>query len=285
MIGIVESGSTKTEWLFVDKNKKVYNNKTLGFNPFYQSIDDIYKTLKNDLIPNLEFNEAISKIYFYGAGCEASANKAKVQEAFRKAMPDTQVVVEHDLLAAAKALFGDKPGLACIAGTGSNTCYYDGKKVVKNVHSLGLFLGDEGSGGYLGKLLVGQYIRKALPPHLMKSFEDTYVDRTDDILIKIYGGEMPSRYLASYAPFLKKHISDPHIYKLVSKGFEELFDNCICQYENYREVSIGFVGSIAHYFADVLNHVAASRGVKVDIINPSPSEALVDYHIKKELNA
>jgi N-acetylglucosamine kinase-like BadF-type ATPase len=284
MIGIVESGSTKTEWIFVDKNKKKYNNKTLGFNPFYQSVEEIYKTLKGDLIPNLEFTEAITKIYYYGAGCEAAANKAKIREAFKKAMPTTEVIVEHDLLAAAKALFGDKPGIACIAGTGSNTCFYDGKNVAKNVHSLGLFLGDEGSGGYLGKLLVGQYIRKALPAHLMKSFEDTYTDRTDEILIKIYGGEMPSRYLASYAPFLKKHISDPYIYKLVSKGFEALFDNCICHYENYKEVSIGFVGSIAHYFSDALNHVAASRGVKIDIINPSPSDALVAYHLKKELN-
>jgi glucosamine kinase len=285
MIGIAESGSTKTEWMFVDKDKKKFTNKTLGFNPFYQTVEEIYKTLQNDLLPNLEFKTPIDKIYFYGAGCEAEANKKKVAEAFKKAMPNTTVYVEHDLLAAAKALFGDKPGLACIAGTGSNTCYYDGKNVAKNVHSLGLFLGDEGSGGYLGKLLIKEYIRKALPANLMKDFESTYPDRTDEILIKIYGGQMPSRYLASYAPFLKKHIADPFIHKIVYQGFDELFDNCILKYENYKDVKLGFVGSIAHYFEDVLREVAKNKGLKIDIIDPTPSDALLQYHLDKEFHA
>ena len=285
MIGIAESGSTKTEWMFVDKDKKKYTSKTLGFNPFYQSVEDIFKTLKNDLVPHLPFKNPIDTIYFYGAGCEADANKAKVFEAFKKAMPDTKVIVQHDLLAAAKALFGDKPGLACIAGTGSNTCYYDGKDVIENVHSLGLFLGDEGSGGYKGKLLIRQYIRKAMPSHLMKDFEATYPFRTDEILTKVYGGEMPSRFLASFAPFLKKHIADPFIHKLVYQSFDELFDNCICQYKNYRELELGFVGSIAHYFEDTLREVAAKKGLKVGIVDPTPSDALLEYHIQKELHA
>jgi len=283
MIGIVESGSTKTEWVFVDsKTGKRYHNRTLGFNPFYQSIDDIYKTLKNDLIPNLEFAETVNKIYYYGAGCEQEGNKVKVREAFKKAMPHTNVDVEHDLLSAARALFGDKPGLACIAGTGSNTCYYDGKNVAKNVHSLGLFLGDEGSGGYKGKLLIREYIRKALPQHLHEDFENTYVDRTDEILNNVYGSEMPSRYLASFAPFLHKHVGDPFIHALVYKSFDELFDNCILKYDNYRDLTIGFVGSIAFHFKDALHAVAKSKGLEVDIIDPSPSEALVQYHLQKK---
>jgi len=282
MIGIVESGSTKTEWLFVGRDKKQFNNRTVGFNPFYQTPDDIYQTLKNDLIPNLEFSEPIEKIYYYGAGCEASANKAKVREAFKLALPTTEVIVMHDLLAAAKALFGDKAGIACIAGTGSNTCYYDGKDVVDNVHSLGLFLGDEGSGGYIGKLLIAQYIRKALPDHLMKAFESDYKDRTDDILFNIYSGEMPSRYLASFAPFLMRHIHEPSIYQLVYRSFEELFDNCILRYKNVKQLPIGFVGSIAFHFREVLNKVAENKGLKISIIDPSPSEALAKYHMEKE---
>ncbi|MBX9852804.1 MAG: hypothetical protein K2X86_13755, partial [Cytophagaceae bacterium] len=282
MIGIVESGSTKTQWQFIDKNKKRYTNRTVGFNPFYQTPEDISKTLKKDLLPNLEFKDPIEKIYYYGAGCEAEVNKAKVVEAFKMAMPGTKVFIMHDLLAAAKALFGDKPGLACIAGTGSNTCYYDGKNVVENVHSLGLFLGDEGSGGYKGKLLLKQYIRKALSEKLMKAFEAEYPDRTDTMLQKIYGGEMPSRYMASYAPFLVKHIAEPEIYKLVYQSFEELFDNCILRYKNAREVPIGFVGSISYYFKDILNKVAADKGLKISVIDPDPSEALVKYHMEKE---
>jgi N-acetylglucosamine kinase-like BadF-type ATPase len=282
MIGIVESGSTKTQWLFIDKNKKQYASRTVGFNPFYQSPDDICKTLKNDLLPQLEFSDSIEKIFYYGAGCEAEGNKEKVRQAFKMAMPSTNVHVMHDLLAAAKALFGDKPGLACIAGTGSNTCYYDGKDVVKNVHSLGLFMGDEGSGGYKGKLLISKYIRKQLPSHLMKAFEEEYADRTDTILSHVYGGEMPSRYLASFAPFLKKHLSEPEIYKIVWQSFEEMFDNCIVHYDNYKNVPLGFVGSIAYHFRDVLHKVAEKKGAVISIIDPNPSEALAKYHLAKE---
>jgi len=283
MIGIVESGSTKTEWLFIDNKNTTrrFHNRTLGFNPFYQSVDDIYRTLKNDLIPNLQFAENIQKIYYYGAGCEQEGNKEKVREAFKKAMPHTFVDVEHDLLAAARAIFGDEPGLACIAGTGSNTCYYDGKTVAKNVHSLGLFLGDEGSGGYKGKLLIREYIRESLPAHIHADFENTYVDRTDEILNHVYGSEMPSRYLASFSPFLEKHIKEPFIYNLVYKSFDEMFDNCILKYDNYKELTLGFVGSIAFYFKDVLNEVAKSKGLTISIIDPSPSEALVNYHLQR----
>lgn len=282
MIGIVESGSTKTQWIFIDKNKNKHMHRTVGFNPFYQSAENISKVMRDDLIPHLTFKEPVEKIYYYGAGCEAAANKVIVTEAFKAAMPRTQVYVMHDLLAAAKALFGDQPGLACIAGTGSNTCYYDGKNVVENVHSLGLFLGDEGSGGYKGKLLIRQYIRKALPPHLMKAFEQEYPDRTDAILHNIYGGEMPSRYLASFAPFLMKHIKEPAIYELVYQSFNELFDNCILRYKNHKELSIGFVGSIAYHFKEVLDKVAASKGLKISVVDPDPSQALLQYHIEKE---
>jgi glucosamine kinase len=282
MIGIVESGATKSEWLFIDKDKKRYRNRTVGFNPFYQSVDDIYKTLKEELLPNLEFSVPIEKISFYGAGCEAEANRQKIRDAFKRALPNTIVDVQHDLLAAARALFGDKPGIACIAGTGSNTCYYDGKDVVRNVHSLGLFLGDEGSGGHKGKILIREYIREGLPANLRKQFEETYPDRTDVILEKIYSGDMPSRYLASFAPFLHKNIADPFIYKIVHESFDNMFDRMICRYENHKDVTIGFVGSVAFHFREVLDKVAASKGVKVSIVDPSPSEALVKYHLDKE---
>jgi N-acetylglucosamine kinase-like BadF-type ATPase len=143
-------------------------------------------------------------------------------------------------------------------------------------------MGDEGSGGYIGKLLIKQYIRKALPEQIMKAFENDYADRTDDILFKIYSGEMPSRYLASFAPFIMRHIDDPAIYQLVYQSFEELFDNCILKYKKARELPIGFVGSIAYHFRDVLHKVAENKQLKVSLIDPSPSEALVAYHIKKE---
>lgn len=283
MIGIVESGSTKTQWCFVNEENKKFLNRTLGFNPYYQSVDEIYQTLKNDLLPHIQFSEKVEKIYYYGASCEDEANRLKVREAFRLAMPATKVEVMHDLLGAAKSLFGDKPGIACISGTGSNSCYYDGQDVAENVHSLGLFLGDEGSGSYKGKLFVRQYIRKGLPAHIAKAFEEEYPDRTDDILMKVYSGSMPSRYLASFAPFLLKFIHEPFIYGLVYQSFEELFDNCILRYQQ-QDLPIGFVGSIAYHFRDVLEKVASDKKRKIALIEPDPSKALVLYHIQKEFN-
>lgn len=284
MIGIVESGATKTQWVFIDKAQKQFTYRTPGFSPTYQSSEDIAKIIQNDLLPHLEFKEAIGKIYYYGAGCEAAGRKKIIADAFKATMPSTDVIVNHDLYGAAKALFGDKPGIACISGTGSNTCYYDGKNIVENVYSPGLFLGDEGSGGYVGKLLISKYLRKALPDHLLKAFEDEYPDRADQIMNKVYKGEMPSRYLASFAPFAMKHINDPEIYKIVYQSFDELFDNCIVRYKNYKELPIGFVGSIAYHFKEILDKVAESKGAKIAIIDPDPSKALVQYHLEKFLH-
>jgi glucosamine kinase len=283
MIGIVESGATKTQWVFIDKNKKQYTYRTDGLSPTYQSNEEIARVIQNDLLPQLEFKETVHKIYYYGTGCEAAYRKKIVADAFKIAMSSTEVIVNHDLYAAAKALFGDKPGIACISGTGSNTCYYDGKNIVENVYSPGLFLGDEGSGGYIGKLLISKYLRKALPDHLMKAFEEEYPDRTDQIMNNVYKGEMPSRYLASFAPFAMKHIREPEIYKIVYQSFNELFDNCIVRYKNYQELPIGFVGSIAYHFKEILDKVAESKGAKIAVIDPDPSQALVQYHLDKFL--
>ena len=283
MIAIADSGTTKTAWLFVDKkNNKTYTYRSIGFNPYYQTPDDIYSNLVNGLIPNLEFShERVEKIYLYGAGCELEEKRAEVASGIKRAFPKTEVFVYHDLLAAARALFGDSEGIACISGTGSNTCYYDGKYIVKNVHSLGLFLGDEGSGGYLGKLLIRDYIRKQLPEHLNEAFEKKYTDRTPEILDAIYIKPFPSRYLASYSVFLSENIQDPYVQALVYRSFDELFENCITKYERYQTLDIGFIGSIAHFFKDILNKVAHDRGLKISKIIRNPLEDLAQYHFKK----
>lgn len=281
MIAIVESGATKTQWIFVDKNKTEYSYRTAGFNPYYQTAEEIGRIIEKELKPQISFTDRVAKIYYYGAGCEAEGNKKIVAEALLRSLAPASLEVNHDLSAAAKALFGNKPGIACIAGTGSNTGLYDGNAIVENIHSLGLFLGDEGSGGYKGKLLIRQYIRKALPPHLMKAFEEEYPDRQDVILRNIYGGEMPSRYLASFAPFLIRHIGEPEIYAMVYQSFNDLFDNCITRYKNHQELPVGFVGSIAYHFKEILDKVAASKGVRISGVDPDPSKALVQYHIQK----
>lgn len=283
MIAIVESGTTKTSWLFVDKNEMTFEYKTVGMNPYYQTSADIQKTLSETLLPNLEFSGNVAKIYFYGAGCELPQQREVVKEGIFSVFPKTEIEVNHDLLAAARALFGDKAGIACIAGTGSNSCMYNGKDVIWNVHSLGLFLGDEGSGGYNGKLLVSDYIRKAMPSHIREKFEAKYTDGTKEILDAVYLKPFPSRYLASFMPFIVENIQDSYIHNLVYRSFEAQFDNTICRYDNYKNHQIGFVGSVAHFLKDILLEVAKKKEANVTNIIQAPLSALVNYHKSKGL--
>lgn len=281
MIVIADSGTTKTTWQFVDKDGFNQRFNTIGFNPYYQDTDSVYSNIVSGLIPNMDLSRPLTHIYFYGAGCEQLDKREQIAIALRKAFPKTDVWVNHDLLAAARALFGDEPGLACISGTGSNTCMYDGNDITRNVHSLGLFLGDEGSGGYKGKLLIQAYIREYLPAHLRVKFEEDYTDRTAEILDSVYIKDFPSRYLASYVPFLVKNISDPFIKNLVKQSFKDMFDNSIVRYANYKEVPLGFIGSVGYYNREVLEEVAHSYGATISKIIRSPMDALAEYHLGK----
>jgi glucosamine kinase len=285
MIAIVESGTTKTSWLFVDKENKTFEFKTIGMNPYYQTADDIYNNLTDTLIPNLTFDGRLEAIYFYGAGCELQAQRDVVDSGIRRAFsePGITINISHDLLAAARALFGDTAGIACIAGTGSNSCFYNGKDVIWNIHSLGLFMGDEGSGGYKGKLLVADYIRKAMPEYIREKFEFKYNDRTKEIMDAVYLKPFPSRYLASFMPFITENIKEEYVHNLVYRSFEAQFDNTICRYVDYQKHSIGIVGSVAHYCEDILREVAVKKKANVTKIIQAPLQALVDYHISKGL--
>lgn len=281
MIAITDSGSTKTSWVFIDKNNKKYNYRTIGINPYYQSIQDITNSINTELLPELEFTEKVEKIFFYGAGLELQKQKDEVEAALKICFPGAELEVDHDLLAAARAVCGDEEGIACIAGTGSNTCHYDGKDIVKNVHSLGLFLGDEGSGGFLGKLLARDYIRKALPEAVNAKFEAFTPDRMADILDKVYTKPFPNRYLASLAPFVVLNIEEKYCHDLAYESFNLLFDNCICKYQGYQNLPINFIGSIAAKLEKILHEVAASKGAKIGRIISNPLEALTDYHFNK----
>lgn len=281
MIAITDSGSTKTSWVFIDNNNKKYNYKTIGINPYYQSIQDISNSIQTELLPDLEFTEKIDKIFFYGAGLELQKQKDEVKAALKICFPGTELEVDHDLLAAARAVCGDEEGIACIAGTGSNTCHYDGKDIVKNIHSLGLFMGDEGSGGFLGRLLARDYIRKNLPESVKAKFEAFTPDRTDTILDKVYTKPFPNRYLASLAPFVVLNQDDPYCHDLAFESFSLLFDNCICKYENYQSLPINFIGSIAARLEPILKEVAISKGAKINKIISNPLESLTEYHFKK----
>lgn len=281
MIAIVDSGSTKSSWVFVDRFLKKHEFKTVGFNPYYQNSEEIFSTISADLLPLLPVGEIVEEVHFYGAGCERASQKEVVASGLRKAFPQSEVFVQHDMLAAARSLFGNEQGIACIAGTGANTCYYDGNVIVENIYSPGLALADEGSGGFLGKLLARDYIRKALPPHLMQSFEAFTPDRLEDILDKVYKKPFPNRYLASLAPFVVKHQEDPYMFQMAYENFEQMFKQCICRYEKHKTLPIRFIGSIAAHMRPVLDKVAKDKGLTVDKVVANPMEGLVQFHLQK----
>ncbi|MCW3076271.1 MAG: N-acetylglucosamine kinase, partial [Bacteroidetes bacterium] len=193
MILIADSGSTKTDWVLLDeKNKKHY--KTIGYNPYFINSENIYHSLSEKLVPNFE-PTVIKKVFFYGAGCSTTGNASIVNNALTRCFINSEISVGHDMLAAARALLGNKKGFAAIIGTGSNTCLYDGKEIENNIDSLGYLMGDEGSGSYIGKKIVRDFMRGYLPPELTKNFNDTYHLSNAEIFDNLYNKPLPNRFL------------------------------------------------------------------------------------------
>ncbi|MEJ8803563.1 hypothetical protein [Pontibacter sp. H249] len=277
MILIADSGSTKTDWRVLNATEVLEEVQTVGFNPMYQDTLEIYSELETSLLPKLK-DKAPQQIYFYGAGCSSPERNNRVQEALKRAFPTADIHVDHDLLAAARALCGHKPGIACILGTGSNTCLYDGKVITDNVPSLGFLLGDEGSGAYLGKLLMKAYFYRELPDELAQSLKNKYNITKDVFLDELYGSPVPSRYIATFARFAFDKRKHPAVHAMIYENFAEFFERHVCKYPNYQEIPVNFVGSIAFHFSDTLKQVAKKYGAHIEKIIGSPSEGLIEYH-------
>ncbi|MFC6996221.1 BadF/BadG/BcrA/BcrD ATPase family protein [Rufibacter roseus] len=280
MILIADSGSTKTAWRLIDTEGVVSQAHTIGFNPYYQDTPQIAQTLRESLLPQLKDAQP-QEIYFYGAGCSAKNKKAIVAAALLELYPNSEVFVHHDLEAAAHALCGHNEGIACILGTGSNSCHYDGEKIIENLPNLGFILGDEGSGGYMGKRIVQAYLNNELPEDLHQAFFDRYgVDR-DEIIDNVYSKPYPNRYMAAFSKFLSEHRKHPFIYQMIFKCFSDFFDKTVSKYPDYQNKETHFVGSIAFYFSDILRTVAQEYGINVGQILESPIEGLSLYHQQK----
>lgn len=280
MILIADSGSTKTDWRLILNKDEIGQAKTIGFNPYYQGTEEIAKELQENLLPQLSTSP--SEIYFYGSGCSNEEKSNIVSNALKSVFPKAEkIIVNHDLLAAARALCNNEEGIACILGTGSNSCLYNGKEIVANKPSLGYILGDEGSGATLGKKIVVGYLNKDLPKHLCEKFEKRYKTHKDEILDHVYRKPYPNRYLASFSQFLFHNLSDPYIYKLVYTSFEEFFIRNVYKYENYRNFKIHFVGSIAFYYSNILRQVANDQGLHVKNILETPISGLTLFHLNE----
>ena len=234
--------------------------------------------LADELAPEMA-GYPIEEVYFYGAGCISPEVCGNVARAIQANIPDTKIVEVHtDLLAAARALCGRNPGIACIMGTGSNSCYYDGEKICDNVSPLGYILGDEGSGAVLGKLLIGDVLKNQLPKDLCEKFLQQYELDRMTIIRRVYKEPQGNRFLASITPFLIQNIDRPEIHALVLNSFKAFFVRNIQQYKNYSELSVNFIGSIAYYYREVLEEAAAQCGCTVGSIIKSPMEGLIKFH-------
>jgi glucosamine kinase len=277
MILIADSGSTKTDWRLLAPDGTITQAKTVGFNPYYQDTDNIHSALEGSLLPQLA-GEKPSQIFFYGAGCGSEEKRSVVAQALGMAFPGSEIRVQHDLAAAARALCGREPGIACILGTGSNSCLYDGTEIVRNIPPLGFILGDEGSGAYLGKKLIQAFLREELPADLQENFAKRYNVTKDDVLDRVYSQPFPNRYLASFAKYGFDKRRHPAIYPLIHRSFSDFFENHICRYPGYSALPVHFVGSIAFYFGDILRQIARERQVRVQHILESPIAGLTLYH-------
>lgn len=278
MILIADSGSTKTHWCVTDEEIIIKHVFTRGINPFYQTENEITQELELHLIPELK-DLSIDSIYFYGAGCSFPDKKAVVSSALGRHFPNVVIEVHSDLLAAARSLFLDNTGIACILGTGSNSCLYNGKEIVENVSPLGFMLGDEGSGALLGKKLIADCLKNQLSRDLKNKLLKQYKLTPEIILERVYKKPFPNRFLAQFTPFLLENIADPSIYKIVYAGFGAFFVRNVMQYP-LDNTSVGFVGSVAYYFREVLEKTASERGITISKIEQSPMEGLVTYHSK-----
>ncbi len=275
MILIADSGSTKTDWCLVDNGVLVKQIFTKGTNPFFQTEDEISAEVSENLLPYLD-TAKVDAVWFYGAGCAFPEKNEIVRAAIARHL-DVPIEVGSDLLGAARGLCGRQPGIACILGTGSNSCFYDGKEIVSNVSPLGFILGDEGSGAVLGKMLVGDVLKNQLPAALKEEFLARYELTPAIILERVYKKPFPNRFLASLSPFLVEHLDVPEIHTLVLNGFKAFFDRNVKQYD-YKQYPVHLIGSLAYYYRSVLQEAAEQTGVRLGTIKQSPMEGLISYH-------
>ena len=276
---IADSGSTKTDWILTTTENSILEVETMGINPVRDSWDAIFDVINNHLQPLLPKEYPVNQVFFYGAGC-ISPYKKTVEEVLASVFDsDTEITAESDLLGAARALCGNQAGIACILGTGSNSCLYDGKKIVCNTSPLGYILGDEGSGAFLGKILVSNILKKLFSPKLQDCFYERFNLTPSSIINKVYREPMPNRFLASLVPFLAEHRDEAEIHEMLVWAFRQFFVRNVKAY-GHPEMEINCVGSIAFYFRQEIMDAAAKEGLKMGKILQKPARNIADFHRK-----
>ena len=272
---IAESSSTRTEWALVENGNVVEHAFTMGLNPYFMSRREISHTVRLEL-PEVFFKRRWEHVFFYGAGC-ANKEKNKIMESSLVAQFKTPVTVESDLLGAARGLLVRTQGLACILGTGSNSCFYDGNEIVKNVKPLGYILGDEGSNAYMGKHFIADVLKELAPKDLITAFYGKYQLSLNTLMDQVYTNSLPIRSLAQYAFFLRDHLDSEYVYSLVYNSLMQFFKRNISQYD-YRDYPLSFVGSTCVMYEEVLRRVADDFGASIKKISKYSMPGLVEFH-------
>ncbi len=283
MIVIADSGSTKTDWLICGENpangEKEIRLSSMGLNPYHLTVEKIMTTVE-ETFADVETSE-ISKVFFYGAGCNSAELNAVLYNALTNVFSKSSVEIHSDIEGAARALFGRKKGIAVILGTGSNTVVYDGYKIVEGIQSLGYILGDEGSGAAIGKSLLQMYFHGKMEAALKADFEKDFALDLKSVLLSVYKKPGPNRYLASFAIFAGKHAGEPSIAAMLDDIFEEYFKIQLLPLARKYHYPLGVVGSIGHHFANIFAAKADKYGFELMQILKKPVEKLKEYHLNE----
>ncbi|MCK9450126.1 MAG: ATPase [Bacteroidales bacterium] len=278
MILIADSGATKTEWLVKHYGQWKKPIRTAGFNPWQHKTESLKQSVLT-LKRQIDYLD-IEKLVFYGAGCGTQVNQQKVLSLLSELFPTTKITVSHDLMASAHALLGHEAGIACILGTGSNACLFDGEKITAKITSLGYILGDEGSGAHIGKMLCSAFFRQQLPKELADKFAEAYALQLPDFLTKVYHQPGAAAYLADFSRFAYANKSHSFIQSLVSASFNLFIEYYIGCFNPDPNLAIGFTGSVAFYFQDELRQQLNNKGFTVGKFMRSPAQGLMDYYDK-----
>jgi glucosamine kinase len=279
MILVVESGSTKADWMLIKESQHIpYTTK--GFNPFFHNKEDILIELNDHLELDL-IKDEVTQIFFYGAGCSSKKLNAKIENGLSAFFTKAKIVVDHDLKACAVSLYEKEPIVACILGTGSNSCYFDGKKITENSDALGYILGDEGSGSYFGKIILSDFIYNRLPEKMMVEMTRLGFHK-DNIIENVYMKDNANVFIASFMPVLVRNRELDYSQRIIKNGFSEFIDKHVLCYPESKKAAISFVGSVACLLKQELEDVCKSKRLRFGKVIRRPLENLVHYHLSPE---
>ncbi len=273
---IADSGATKCEWCLTGARKKL-TVVTQGMSPYFLTAGEMEQTMRTELLPALK-RTLPEAVYFYGTGCTSAGNVTAVRKALKRVFPAAEIFVTHDLLGATRALCGEERGVACILGTGSNSCYFNGKRIVRNSSGLGYVLGDEGSGAYLGKLVLQHYLNNVFEEDIKQLFDTKYRVSPAEIIENVYKKPLPNRYLASFTPFLSENRGHYMVENIIADGLNDFFFRHIACYPESSRYPVHFTGSVAFYFRDAVLDLCNAYGFRPGSILRTPMEGLIRYH-------